>query len=345
MLTQTQSELSQILEQAVALDQDKADFNGQPAAFKFDDLTANMQVPNTLFGDIPPMPMSEWATRQLFQKLGPAVFGKGSNKSLPYDYLTALLPTHRATLLNNHVKTVPAETESWFVRSYQGTVRAVLSKGYANIGNTELLELADQVAKLNPSADLTLVRPHLTPDTLHLKVVWKNVSVGKDGDYGLGVYIGNGEIGNRRLSIFPMVQRHSCTNSIIIESDKGAEFIHRGSRDSKMVILRATMAELFPVAAEWLNKMILADGEKIPQFTDVLTGLATQYGWNDKLALNVAVGTEGRETRAGLVNGITYAAHVSQLNGDDQADMEILGGRILASSDSVFAQAIHAAKK
>lgn len=344
MFTQVESTLSQILEQAYAFDQDKADFNGQPAAFKFNE-KADMQVPGTLFGGVPPMPMSEWATRQLFQKLGSAVFGKGSNKSLPYDYMMALLPEHRAYLLNQHVKTVPAESDNWFVRSYQSTVRAVLSKGYTNIGNTELLELADQVIKQNPSAELTLVRPHLTPNTLHLKVVWKNVNVGKDGDYGLGVYIGNGEIGNRRLSIFPMIQRHSCTNSIIIDSDRGAEFIHRGSRESKMVILRATIAEVFPVAAEWLNKMILADGEKIPHFSDVIAGLAKEYGWSDRAAMNVAVGTEAHETRAGLVNGITYAAHSSELSSDDQADMEILGGRILAAPDSLFAQAIQTAKK
>jgi hypothetical protein len=346
MFTQTQETIDTILEQARALDLDKADFYGQPESFTFDK-NANMVVPGTLFGGVPPMPMSEWATRQLYQKLGPAVFGKGSNKSLPNDYLTALLPDRRATLLNDHVKTLPVGSDGWFVRSYKGEIRAVLSKGYTNIGNTELVEIAEEVVRQNPSSEFSLVRPNLTPDTLHLKMIWKNVNPNpdrKDGGWGIGVYIGNGEIGNRRLSVFPMLQRHSCTNSIIVESERGVEFIHRGSRDSKMAILKAIIAELFPIAADALNKMIKADSEKIPQFTDVLSGLAKQYGWSDVVTTNVAVGTEGRDTRAGLINGITFAAHSSNLSQDDQADMEILGGRILLASDSVFHQAVQAAK-
>jgi hypothetical protein len=347
MFTQTQPDtrISDLLEQARLLDLDKADYSGQPTAFKFSE-KAEMVVPGTLFGSVPPMPMTEWATRQLFLKLGPAVYGKGSAKSLPYEYLMALRPDRRAQLLNDHVQTVPADSEGWFVRSYQNNVRAVLGRQYTNIGNAELLEIADQIVKTNPSADLTLVRPSLTPDTLHLKVVWKNINGGgkNGGNWGIGIYIGNSEIGTRRLSVFPMVQRHSCTNSIIVEADKGVDFIHRGSRDTKMAILRAVIIELFPVAAEWLNRMILADAEKIPQFTDVLNGLAEQYGWNEKVKTSVAIGTEGADSRAGLVNGITYAAHAADLGSDEQTDMEILGGRILAAPNSLFDQAIRASK-
>jgi hypothetical protein len=43
----------------------------------------------------------------------------------------------------------------------------------------------------------------------------------------------------------------------------------------------------------------------------------------------VFAGSEGRKTRAGIVHGITYAAHADFENPNDIMDMEILGGHYL----------------
>jgi hypothetical protein len=44
---------------------------------------------------------------------------------------------------------------------------------------------------------------------------------------------------------------------------------------------------------------------------------------------SVFAGSEGRKTRAGIVHGITYAAHAELENPNDIMDMEILGGHYL----------------
>jgi hypothetical protein len=76
----------------------------------------------------------------------------------------------------------------------------------------------------------------------------------------------------------------------------------------------------------------------------VIAGLCKQYGWGEDTKTRIAVGTEGRETRFGLINGITWAAHEVK-NADEQSDYEIIGGSILLAPDSVFHNAAYAGRR
>lgn len=329
------------VEVSSAHDTHKADYTETARNMHFDE-QSHLIVPRQLFGEVPPLTPTPWAWGQIFNKLGPAVYGKGTQKTLPGEYLTAIPPQLRAINLNDHLMNINGTV--WLVRAYDDACRAVLSEGFTTIGNTELLDVLAGVVEQNLTPDFKLVRPSVLPDEINIKSVWKNVRKG-GGDYGIGVYIGNGEIGNRRLRIYPVVQRHSCTNSIIVEHDKGIEFVHRGNKFTKMVQIKSVIAELFGLAAEALEKMIAAESEAIPRFTDVLAALAVQYDWDEKTHTTVAIGTEGKDTRAGLVNGITYAAHAIEREPSEQADMEILGGRILLAPDSLFHQLAQRVKK
>src|SRR5579859_4958559 len=65
--------------------------------------TGALQVPATVMGSVAPLWPTDWAWRQLETKLGPVAFGRGSNRSLPHDYLFSL-PSHiRADALNYHL--------------------------------------------------------------------------------------------------------------------------------------------------------------------------------------------------------------------------------------------------
>jgi hypothetical protein len=322
-------------------DTHKADYTEEARKLRFDD-QSRLMVPRQLFGGVPPLAPTAWAWGQVFSKLAPAVYGKGSQKTLPGDYLLSIPPRLLATNLNDHLSNINGTV--WLVRAYDEICRAVLSDGFTTIGNTEILDVLAGVVEQNQTPDFKLVRPSVLPDEINIKSVWKNIHK-PGGDYGIGVYVGNGEIGNRRLRIYPIVQRHSCTNSIIVEHDKGIEFVHRGNKFTKMVQIKSVIAELFGLAAEVLEKMIAAEAEAIPHFTDVLAGLSAQYGWDDKTYATVAIGTEGKDTRAGLVNGITFAAHAIEREPSEQADMEILGGRILMAPDSLFHQMAERVRK
>lgn len=313
-------------------DAHKADYTEAARNIHFDD-TARMIVPEQLFGAVPPLNPTTWAWGQLFSKMGPMVYGKGSNKTLPADYLLSIPSQLLATNLNDHL--TKANGTTWLIRAYDQNCRAVLSEGFTTIGNTEILDVVAGIVREQQTQDFKLVRPSVRADDVHIKTIWKDV---RGGNYGVGVYIGNGEIGNKRLRVYPVVQKHSCTNSIIVEHDKGVEFIHRGSKASKMVIIKSVIAELFGVAAEMLDRLIEAEAETIPNFTDVLLALGVQHNWDDRTAAAVAIGTEGQDTRAGLVNGITYAAHAVERDPSEQVDMEVLGGRYLVAPASLFGE-------
>jgi len=331
--------ISQYVNQSAEYDAHKADYSEFARNLHFDEASA-LIIPPQMFGQVPPLKPTSWAWGQVFSKLGPAVYGKGCNKTLPSDYLLAIPPDLRAENLNRHL--VNANGAAWMVRSYDDQARAVLSDGYAAIANTELLDILDGVITQNQTADFRLSRPSVTPDDLNIRTIWKDTN---GGNYGIGVYIGNGEIGNRRLRIYPLIQRHSCENSIIIEHNRGLEFVHRGSKITKMILVKSVIAELFGVAAEVLEKMIEAESQQIPDFGDVLEGLSIKYGWDDSTKTSVTLGTEGQQTRAGIVNGVTYAAHaIESLTPNESADMEILGGRLLLAPESLFRQAVYAAK-
>lgn len=289
-----------------------------------------------------PYMLTDWAHRQLFQKLGPTVFKGQKGKSLPGDYLMALDPSYRAYLLNKHMESFKGR--DWFVRTNGEHCRAILSEGYADISNTSLLDLLAKVTEAE-GIDHNLHASSVTPDGLNVKIIWRNIEVpGLDpssgnGNWGVGVYIGNGEIGNKKLRMLPYIQRHSCSNSLMVDNDKGGlEFSHVGSPHTKMTLIKAKMIEVLPIAAQLIETMIQADAEKLPSFHDVLNGISLQYNWNDDFKLRVGTGTEGRETRAGIVNGITFAAQ-SIADPDARADTEIMAGRILLAPDSVFHKA------
>jgi hypothetical protein len=347
------SKIADLVRLSEAQDADKLDFTGKASVdFTFDE-QARMITPRALFqAEAQHCDLTEWALRQTLARLGLAVFGSGTGKGLPADYFLAIPPDLRAFLLNRHMTDLRGKNGKgeWFVRTYKNRVRAVLSNTYAALQNTELLQLFHDVIAQQRTTDLKLSQSTVSPDTLHVRTVWRYVDTdGRGGGsaapapWGLGVYIGNGEIGNSKTRVLPLIKRTSCDNSIIIEHDKGVEFTHRGSHAAKMVLLKSAVAEVFPVAAEMLDRMIEAEAETVPDFADVLEGLSRKYGWSDQLKTTVTLGTEGAQTRAGLVNGVTYAAQHSNLDADQQADLEMLGGRILCAKGSLFAEAAHRA--
>ncbi len=307
-------------------------------------------------------PLSEHATRQLFAKLGPAVFGKGSNKILPFDYLSAIPQDLLAQNLNRHL--VNGNGSKYLVRctgsgdEERGTVRAILDANYpggadehGDFENTQYLKVVQSFIDEQPDnyPDLKLVRPYVGADEIGIKISWRDVNPLRDdkgGSYGIGTFIGNSEIGTGKLKILPFVQRTTCENSIIYTRDSGIELIHRGSFAAIRTQFKAAIGKALHAAADVLDKFIEAEYEQIPDFDAVLSGLALQHGWSEPVKVSVAVGTEGKQTRAGIVNGVTYAAHSSSIIEPlKQIEMEMLGGELLMVPARDFEQAANFARR
>jgi hypothetical protein len=335
--------LDKFVSESEQYDQHKADYKEAAASIRFDE-AARLMVPGQLFGAVPPMTLTPHAWDQIYTKLGPCVYGKGAKKMLPPDFMNAIPRDLAGTVLNRVMQNVNGN--QWLIRGYDESCRAVLSADYSQISNTELLKSLSVAIGDNPPADFRVSKyGGVGPDDLNLRTVWKDVN---RGGYGIGIFLGNSETGGRKCRVLPMVKRTSCDNSLIIDTSgasSGLELIHRGSLTAKMVLVNATLAELLPQAAAALERLIVAEGEKIPNFNMVLDGLALKYGWDEPTFQQVTLGTENQQTRAGIVNGITYAAHtVTTLEPNEQTAMEILGGQVLFAPDSLFKSAEYAAR-
>lgn len=338
--------LDELIDRSEDYDRTKADFQTAAPGIWYD-RQAHMNLAEVARSLEP----TEWAARQLYTKLGPVVYGRGKGKPLPYDYLHAMPEHLRATVLNDHLQA--ARGKEWLVRTFGTRARAVLDSNYPVVSNTELLQAMDLLisAEDDRFPGMQLVRPAVTPDDLNLKIVWRNVygRPGQNGQdsppYGIGCYLGHGEIGNRKLRLLPQVQVHSCTNSVMLDTaSESLVLSHRGSLASIMVLLKAALGRVLRSSADLLDRLIMAEGEKIEDMSSVLDGLALEYGWSADVSQAVAFGTGGRKTRAGLVSGVTYAAHTAIEDPNDQADMEVLGGRILVADWSLFGRAAEMAR-
>jgi hypothetical protein len=201
----------------------------------------------------------------------------------------------------------------WMFRCHGDHVRAVVGENYPAFGldgmfeNRTLLEAMHRIAFSQPQH--TVVRPFVSRDRVICKVIFKDVRDGAE-HYGLGAAFSNSEIGDGLFEVYGLIQRHSCTNSIVI--DQGMRYKHVGGVGkfhAALSELIVSMGEAGKSAAEWLERMIFAKTIEIPDIGAMIDGVAKGYGWDDVVKLEMGIGTEGRSTLGGLVNGITWAAH------------------------------------
>lgn len=314
--------LNKLLDKSREYDLQKHDTRAPAVALELTE-DGRVRLPATEFGEVRPLRPTDWAWRQMFRKLGTTVFGKGSKRGLPADYLLAI---PKELLAMNTNKCLEKSKSQWLVRGYGDNCRAVLDRIYADVSNTEVLEAVQQV--LDETQAVGSVRPHLTPDYVHGRIALRDLQEnGGRQNFAVGFAFRNGEVGNSALTLSPFIQRHSCANSIIW-GDNGLRVIHRGSRKALMVQFKAAIANALPTAATMVDSLIEADNEEI-DISAVLRSLAKQHGWGEPVQDAILIGTEGRQTRAGLVNGVSYAAHTAVDEPTDQYELEVLAGSLL----------------
>lgn len=263
--------------------------------------------------------LTDDATGQLYDKLGRVHFKK--DRALPKDYLNAFPPAMQAQILNLHLN--QAATTRWMYRMYDDRIRAVLAADYPKTDSTRLLELTrDTLAAtgVQPEAAL-LVRPHLSADDLNLQVVFKSVDIDMDQytrnggsrveSYGLGVSIQNDETGRGGIGCYPLVWRTQCTNSLVRQNESSLHMVHHRAYSGRYLTMRfaETLVSAFNLAGEMLDTLLKAELEDVPNFAKVIAGIGNKYDWGKDVLIPLTQGAGGRETRAGLVNGLTYAAH------------------------------------
>lgn len=319
--------MADLVEANQVFDDWKRDYEFNAADFLMAD-DGTLLVPNA---ENPNHGIEDYALGQIGQKFGRPFYGKGLDR----DYTRALmtnLPQHYAPIWNDHAK---GYGKDMFVRTYGDQVRAALSDRFTHIDNADVLQILGDFLDNKQGGNYKLVRPYIGRDSLTVKVIIGGGDAGgikvpgmEDSVYGIGCAVRTGETGNVSPEVVPLIQRHACTNSIVVR-EKGTKLRQVGDRHAKMMILIGAMAEALQESGEIVNRMLEAQYEQLPSFDKILGNLSEANGWGQEFSMTVARGTENAKTTMGIVNGLTYAAHAADLPAETMFEVESLAGKLL----------------
>jgi hypothetical protein len=330
------------VDKSAQYDQYKADFTAPIRDITYNDAAELVLPSDNILGQMKPLPIDDWAFGQVCTKLG----------GLPRRYLQRCPDWLRSEQLNywqeqrgKFVDKNKADggrmSENWFIRTYKDSVRATLTDHYAPLGNTELLEV---VRDLAVESDLhgKMIRPYIGPHEMHLRMMTDDRD---NGNYGTGVYIGNGEIGNRRISIFGVVQTTSCTNSqIITEGGLIRKHMFMTTEELKYMV-HVAIGKAFEVSDKMWKNFAVAERKKLPSLTDTLDMLRKKHNLSKEVRDAALAGSNNSHTVKGVIDGLSFAAHsVEGLSQKDRVDLETMAGAILADPNDLFGAAARMAK-
>jgi hypothetical protein len=225
------------------------------------------------------------------------------------------------------------ENREWFVRTYDGAVRAVLTNRYSVVDCTEVLRWVQQIMDdRSDGGDPTYIRPWVNAHQLCLKVILKDVTLPGPGPaggqpWGVGVYVATGEVGNRAIEVCPLVQNNACANSIWMRHDGHWRHTHTGNAQLLRQAFLVHLLEAFQGTERLLQRLLAAETARLPSFDEILDDMCERHAWSRSTRDNIVRGTDRQNTVYGLTQGISYAAQqVDPAAGDE---MEAVAGEWL----------------
>jgi hypothetical protein len=356
------ADVAALVAQSAYYDEFKVDHGSVPPRTLSFDNACNLVMPPTLMGAATAYTVTDQAMDQFRQKWGPVHYGKGSAKSLPKDYFEGWDAVTRAAILNAHLRLEESNGRKWLVRGYENpeqpfTCRAILDANYPIMPNTAILQMLQDAMQANASLPgVQLTRKNLTPDRLDTWVVWKSDLDGPDNSgYGLGCLISHSEVGDESARVWPLIWRNHCTNSIIIatqnllKADAEQDFIalrltHRGSKERMLTLMGEAIGQSLRSGASYFENIWKAHSRPLNAISEVITGLAKEYGWSKDVSDGVRMNHEGEASVLSLVNAITATARDVQ-DVHEQVALEVNAGTVLCAPDSLFARAVQMAER
>jgi hypothetical protein len=335
-MTETRQTIEGLIAESEHYDQAKKDALRRPSTLQF--------VDGRLYTDgfdVPLLP-TDWCLGQIAQKL-----------NVPPAYLRRCPPGLKDANLNHWLRVQADGPDKLLrLRTRGESLRGYLSNRYVPIDNTDILTI---VKEMLGDRGYNLLRPRLTPDGMQVRIRVLD-DIGPDGNYGIGAYVHNGEVGNRGLMVAPFVQRNSCTNSIVNAGEawkirhigRSQLFLQgRGFNHSKGYIRAGIKEHLgisFNVAADMLDNVVEAEVDKVPDLGNTIDTLAKRYKMTEQEKSAVLIGTERQPTRMGVINGITFMAQTLE-DPDRTLGFEALAGALLAEPGTLFSEAARMAEK
>lgn len=285
--------------------------------------------------------MEPHALRQAAQRLGLPFFESALSAKDTEAYISRF-PQHFSPIwqsLSEGYEATGKGNREVLARTYNETsVRAYMSDKFTAINNADMLGILQDYLDTANKGQYKLVRPFVGRDGMTVDVIFPNDGGGysfkpqnDNGDgsgYGFGVRIQTGEIGNISARVAPLLQRHSCTNSIVA-TDKGITVKQNGNKDVKLQLLITAIGDTLNANVEMINRMISARNMKLPQIASIISKMVEKEGWGEEVQMKLSYGTENHESFWGLINGITYAAHAAEMPAEQSIEMEQFAGAML----------------
>lgn len=307
-----------LVERAEELDVYKSDYIAEAREVQWNgDVDLNIIVPVSMMNGVTPLRLTDHAIDQACRKLGPP----------PTKYILECPPWLAADNLSYWTK---KSDKTWFIRANEDEARAVLSNIYTPIFNSFIIKTAAEY--LGDTPHKILRSSFLGPDSMHLKI-----SFASDEHYKAGVYIGNCEIGKRSYRMSPFIQVNTCENSIIY-TEGGIRQNHAYVTTAFLKgLVKESLGQLLSVSFEMIEKVVQREVEEIPDVGKAIERICKLKGLSQEMHDEILIGTEGKKTRMGLVNGLSYAAQRAG-NVELQYNMETWAGAILVEDGSIFSK-------
>ena len=256
--------------------------------------------------------------------------------TIPVAYLDRCSTELKAANLEYWAKTLK---KGWRVRGHDKACRAILNKDYEPINTSEILESLIEFTGEIPHA---ISEAYLERDDFHLRLNFTETEV-KGDNYAVGVYFGNGQVGNRAFRVLPFIQRGVCTNTTQWK-DGGFVMSHiRASAAFLKGVIKEKIGQVFGASNELLNRLVEAEMRHIPDPASEIARICKAHGLSQTIYAEALMGAEKMHTGLGIMHGLSYAAH-SAKNITEQIKLEELAGAYLVHPESVFARKMEEAE-
>lgn len=299
--------------------------------------SGGLLLPPDKYGQMPPMALDDNAWGQLMVKLAPAVYGPGTPKKLPSEYLMVVPGELRAANMN-YLFGQARLGQSAMVRTIRNDpdgnggsrVRAILNGDYPRVDTDKVIEVTRTALEQYNVRPFGIIRPELSADHCRLRL---ELTQSPDGHYSEGFAVSTDEIGGGEIVVAPFFKRAACDNTTVwIEG--GMRHSHtRGMLEELMARMVRAIARAIKMAPELLSGYLMAADMPLPDLSQVIAGVCKQRGWSAQIQHSISAGTERKETRGALVDGLTWASH-QQKDLDVRWEMETLAGKIVARDDN-----------
>ncbi len=276
-------------------------------------------------GDEKRLTPTSWATGQLCARLG-----------IPTSYFrkcpTILQDVQANFWLKDANSASGGQSDRWFLRAKDDTLRAVLSDRYSPLDNTTLMECLRPMLDARYRVDWF----GLSDESLHLRIIdpQRTREVLPDDALSVGIHLTNSEVGFRSVTVDSLVYRLVCTNGLI-RMVKGKSLLRQRhihlAQPRFVAALEEALQNALCEADGFIEQLRCTTTQPVPDVENTLNRLAEHHSLSEttRQAMFASLLQEPfgqSETVYGLVNALTNAAQ--RLPDENRYDLEVLAGHL-----------------